>query len=116
MLKDAGWQIRLCEDAALLQVHFSFAEEIPETGYEAHLSNGFCCDKSYEMTVKNIETNEIYQKRSVPLSIEIPDMITFLDLNADGYLDMQMFFLTANSRFQFSLRSHSNRFAIDFGQ
>ncbi|MDE7285517.1 MAG: LysM peptidoglycan-binding domain-containing protein, partial [Lachnospiraceae bacterium] len=90
MLKEADYQIRLRGDAPMLQIHFSFAEEIPETGYEAYLINGFCVDEDYEMTVKNMETNELYQQQKVSLSIELPDMISFLDLNADGYLDMQI--------------------------
>lgn len=90
MLKEADYKIRLCEDEPFIQIHFRFAEEIPETGYREYLFNGFCRDKDYEMTVKNLETGEVYQQQNVPLSIELPDMISFVDLDADGYLDMQI--------------------------
>ena len=90
MLKEADYKIRLCEDAPFFQIHFSFAEEIPKTGYRDYLFNGFCADEKYEMTVKNLETGELYQQSNVFLSIELPDMISFVDLDADGYLDMQV--------------------------
>lgn len=90
MLKEADYRLRLREDAPLLQIHFSFAGKIPETGYRTWLSNGSCEDEHYIMTVRNLQTNELYQQQNVLLSIELPDMISFLDLNADGYLDMQI--------------------------
>lgn len=90
MFKEADYKIRLCEEESFIQIHFRFAEEIPETGYREYLFNGFCTDKDYEMTVKNFETGEVYQQQNVPLSIELPDMISFVDLDVDGYLDMQV--------------------------
>lgn len=88
MLTEADYRLALSEAGPEVQIHFHFTEEIPETGYAAYLSNGFCSDEAYEMTVTNPETGELLQKRNVLMSIEMPDMITFVDLDADGYLDM----------------------------
>lgn len=90
MLKEADYQISLGENMPAVQIHFSFAGKIPEIGYQEYLLNGFYMDEDYEMTVTNMETNEIYQKQMVSLSIELPDMISFRDLDGDGYLDMQI--------------------------
>lgn len=90
LLKEADYQIRVCEDGPLLQLHFRFAEEIPSGGYEAYFFNGSCADEDYEMTVIDLATNELLQNQQVQMSIEIPDMITFTDLDEDGYLDIQI--------------------------
>lgn len=90
LLKEADYQTQLCKDGPMMRLHFSFAEEASENGYETELLNGFCMDESYEMTVTNLDTNELLQIQNVQLSIELPDMITFVDLNQDGYLDMQI--------------------------
>ena len=90
LFKEADYQIKVEEDGPLLQLHFKFAEDIPQNGYEAYLSNGFCTDGDYEMTVRNLGTDELLQSQIVELSIEMPDMIAFVDLNEDGYLDMQI--------------------------
>lgn len=90
MFKEADYQIRLYKDGPMLQLHFKFAGEIPPNGYEAYLSNGFCTAEDYEMTITNLDTDELLQSQTVRMSIEMPDMITFVDLDADGYLDMQI--------------------------
>lgn len=90
LFKEADYQIKVEEDGPLLQLHFKFAEDIPPNGYETYLSNGFCSDGDYEMTVRNLDTDELLQSQIVELSIEMPDMIAFVDLDEDGYLDMQI--------------------------
>ena len=63
-------------------------EEAAELRY--YLLNGFCMDEPYDMTVTDMETGEVLQERSVSLSIELPDTITYPDLNGDGYADMRV--------------------------
>lgn len=55
-----------------------------------YLLNGFCMDEPYDMTVTDMETGEVLQERRVSLSIELPDTITYPDLNGDGYADMRV--------------------------
>lgn len=90
MLKEAEYQIRLWGDGPMLEIRFDFAEEIPEGGYEKFLLNGFCIDEKYRMTVRDVEKDEILQKTEVSMSIEMPDMITFTDLDGDGFSDMKI--------------------------
>lgn len=90
VLREADYQLALSAKGPLVRIHFSFTEAIPESGYKRYLWNGFCSDESYEMTVTDSETGELLQKRNIQMSIEMPDMITFTDLDADGYLDMQL--------------------------
>ncbi|MDE7197666.1 MAG: LysM peptidoglycan-binding domain-containing protein [Lachnospiraceae bacterium] len=66
----------------------SAAEEDTELRY--YLLNGFCMDEAYDMTVTDMETGEVLQERRVSLSIELPDTITYPDLNGDGYADMRV--------------------------
>lgn len=90
MLKEAEYQIRLWEDGPLLEIRFDFAKEIPAEGYEAFLLNGFCIDEQYKMTVTDRDRGEVWQETNVAMSIELPDMVTFTDLNGDGFSDMQI--------------------------
>ena len=66
----------------------SVEEEEIELRY--YLLNGYCMDEAYNMTVTDMETGEVLQERSVSLSIELPDTITYPDLNGDGYADMRV--------------------------
>ncbi|MDE7284418.1 MAG: hypothetical protein K2N85_12690, partial [Lachnospiraceae bacterium] len=50
----------------------------------------FCMDEPYDMTVTDMETGEVLQEHRVSLSIELPDTITYPDLNGDGYADMRV--------------------------
>ncbi|MBD5396059.1 MAG: LysM peptidoglycan-binding domain-containing protein [Lachnospiraceae bacterium] len=65
------------------------AEE-EDTALRYYLLNGFCMDEPYDMTVTDMETGEVLQERRVSLSIELPDTITYPDLNGDGYADMRI--------------------------
>lgn len=66
----------------------SMEEEDTELRY--YLLNGFCMDEPYDMTVTDMETGEVLQECRVSLSIELPDTITYPDLNGDGYADMRV--------------------------
>ena len=65
------------------------AEEA-DTEFRYYLLNGFCMDEPFDMTVTDMETGEVLQERKVSLSIELPDTITYPDLNGDGYADMRV--------------------------
>ena len=64
--------------------------EKEDTELRYYLLNGFCMDESYDMTVTDMETGEVLQEGRVSLSIELPDTITYPDLNGDGYADMRI--------------------------
>lgn len=61
-----------------------------DTALRYYLLNGYCMDEPYNMTVTDMETGKVLQERSVSLSIELPDTITYPDLNGDGYADMRV--------------------------
>ncbi|MDE7283568.1 MAG: LysM peptidoglycan-binding domain-containing protein [Lachnospiraceae bacterium] len=98
LLAEADYELPLTEDGRMLSLHFSLAEddekemsareETAELRY--YLWNGHCMDEPYDMTVTDMETGEVLQERQVSLSIELPDTITFSDLNGDGYADMRV--------------------------
>ena len=88
LLKEADYEVQLIEDGPKLDIHFSFAEDSLETEYETELIQGFCADENYNMTVTDKESGRILQEATLDLCIELPDTITFEDLNADGYVDM----------------------------
>ena len=77
------------EDEALADEEETSAEE-ESTELRYYLLNGFCMDEPYDMTVTDIETGKVLQERRVSLSIELPDTITYPDLNGDGYADMRV--------------------------
>lgn len=90
MLKEADYEVPLTEGGPMLNIHFTFAEEPSEEGYRYYLWNGYCMDEDYYMTVTDQGTGKVLQESTVQLSIELPDTITFVDLNADGYVDMRI--------------------------
>ena len=89
LLVEADYELPLTEDGRMLSLHFSLAEET-DTEFRYFLLNGFCMDESYDMTVTDMETGETLQESRVSLSIELPDTITYSDLNGDGYADMRV--------------------------
>ena len=108
VLVEADYELPLTEDGRMLSLHFSLAEgeeddEISarerfaededtdtDTELRYYLLNGFCMDEPFDMTVTDLETGEVLQERRVSLSIELPDTITYPDLNGDGYADMRV--------------------------
>lgn len=76
------------EESLTDEVETSAGEEETEPRY--YLLNGYCMDEPYNMTVTDMETGKVLQERSVSLSIELPDTITYPDLNGDGYADMRV--------------------------
>ena len=90
MLREADYEVPLTEDGPMLDIHFTFAEKPSEEGYRYYLWNGNCMDEDYYMTVTDQKTGKVLQESKVQLSIELPDTIAFVDLNADGYADMRI--------------------------
>lgn len=77
------------EDETLVDEKETSAEE-ENTLFRYYLLNGYCMDEPYDMTVTDMETGKVLQERRVSLSIELPDTITYPDLNGDGYADMRV--------------------------
>ncbi len=75
-------------DGASAEEKETAAKEDAEPRY--YLLNGFCMKEPYDMTVTDMETGETLQEQRVSLSIELPDTITYPDLNGDGYADMRV--------------------------
>ncbi len=92
LLAEAEYELPLTENGRMISLHFSLAKEDGKEDAELryYLLNGFCMDEAYDMTVTDMETGEVLQERSVSLSIELPDTITYPDLNGDGYTDMRV--------------------------
>ena len=94
LLTQADYELPLTEDGRMLSLHFSLAKEEGEgeedTELRYYLLNGFCMDEPYDMTVTDRETGQALQESRVSLSIELPDTITYPDLNGDGYADMRI--------------------------
>ncbi len=65
------------------------AEE-EDTFLRYYLLNGYCMDEPYDMTVTDRQTGEVLQESRVSMSIELPDTITYPDLNGDGCADMRV--------------------------
>ena len=76
------------EETSVDEEEMSAEEEDTELRY--YLLNGYCMDEPYDMTVTDMETGEALQESQVSLSIELPDTITYPDLNGDGYADMRV--------------------------
>lgn len=76
------------EEVSLEEEETAAKEEGAEPRY--YLLNGYCMDEPYDMTVTDMETGKVLQERSVSLCIELPDTITYPDLNGDGYADMRV--------------------------
>ena len=77
------------EDGTLADEEKTSAEE-KDTELRYYLLNGFWMDESYDMTVTDMESGETLQEGRLSLSIELPDTITYPDLNGDGYADMRV--------------------------
>lgn len=92
LLTEAEYELPLTENGRMISLHFSLAEEEGEEDAELryYLLNGFCMDEPFNMTVTDMETGKVLQECSVSLSIELPDTITYSDLNGDGYADMRV--------------------------
>lgn len=88
LLMEADYELSLTEDGRMLSLHFELSEDEKELRY--YLLNGFCMDEPYDMTVTDLVTGKVLQERRVSLSIELPDTITYPDLNGDGYADMRV--------------------------
>ena len=98
LLTEADYELPLTENGRMLSLHFSLAEddeketfvEKGDTELRYYLLNGFCMDEPYDMTVVDMETGEVLQESKVSMSIELPDTITYPDLNGDGFADMRI--------------------------
>lgn len=90
MFIEAVYEVPLTEDGPMLDIHLLSVAYPPEGEYRYYLMNFEFMDEDYHMTVTDKETDRELQRCKVSLSIELPDTITFTDLNADGYVDMQI--------------------------
>lgn len=90
MFIEAVYEVPLTEDGPMLDIHLLSAAYPSEGEYRYYLMNFEFMDEDYHITVTDEETGRELQRGKVRLSIELPDTITFTDLNADGYVDMQI--------------------------
>lgn len=90
LVSEAEYRIRLAPDMPEMTITFRLKEDLPGKGEPIYLFNGFVMDETYQMEIKTVEEETLIQKTDVNLSIEFKDIITFEDLDGDGYLDMRI--------------------------
>ncbi|MBD5454446.1 MAG: LysM peptidoglycan-binding domain-containing protein [Lachnospiraceae bacterium] len=100
MLKEAEYQTKISPEMPEITISFHLIEEVEGDCYETTLYNLECEHEKYRMEVRMTDDGRLLQEETVPLSICAKDMIilekldwktdmvTFKDLNGDGYLDM----------------------------
>ena len=91
MLKDADYEVAISEGEPPLSIHFALDVQYSLKGeYACYLLNGDCADERFNMTVTDPESGSRLQALWVELCVEAIDTVTFVDLNADGCLDMRI--------------------------
>lgn len=92
MLKEAEYRVRLSPNLPEMTIHFRISEERDRYVYD--LSKYFYSNNvdSYRMEVRMAEDGRLLQEKTVVLSVWKTDLISFEDLDGDGYLDMRIIY------------------------
>lgn len=102
VLMEAEYWTKISPEMPEITVSFQLMKELEGDCYETCLWNNDCEDETYRMEVRIAEDGRLLQEENVPLSICAKDMIfwektewktdmvKFMDLNGDGYLDMRI--------------------------
>lgn len=90
LVSEAEYRIQLAPNMPEMTVTFRLKEDFIHEGEPIYLFNGFVMDETYQMEIKTVEGEELIQRTDVNLSIEKKDIISFEDLDGDGYLDMRI--------------------------
>lgn len=102
MLKEAEYRAKLSPEMPEITISFQFIGKVEGDCYENYLGNFDCWHENYRMEVRIAEDSRLLQEEIIPLSICAKDMaalekwewktdmISFEDLNGDGYLDMKI--------------------------
>lgn len=92
MMTDAEYRIELSPDMPKLLIRFRYAKEAEEGCYEFCLEEGKRNTDLYRMEVRTAEDDRLLQEETIQLSVWKTDMISFEDLDGDGYLDMKVIY------------------------
>ena len=91
VLKEADHEVAVSEGESPFSIHFSLdADASQEDEYTRYLLDKSCAEERYHMTVTDLESGRILQTLEVDMCVEAADTVTFVDLNADGCLDMRI--------------------------
>ncbi len=97
LVSEAEYWVRLAPDMPEMTIAFRLKADLLQKEQEIYLFNGFVMDETYEMEIRTVEGEKLIQKTDVMLSIERKDLISFEDLDHDGYLDMRILYPTHES-------------------
>lgn len=91
MLKESEYRIRLSPTLPEMTIHFQILEDMEEYSYEF---DGYIWKSVdwYRMEVRMAEDDKLIQEKTVALSVRKTDLISFEDLDGDGYLDMKIIY------------------------
>ena len=92
LLKEAEYRVQLAPTMPEMTIHFRYAKEAGEDGYEFYLKDRHWNAGEYQMEVRLAEDGRLIQKENVSLCVWKTDMISFEDIDGDGYLDAKVVF------------------------
>lgn len=98
MLKEAEYQVQLSPTLPEMTIHFRFAGETEGDCYEIYLKDRSRNSDWYRMEVRMAEDGRLLQEKTVSLCVWKTDMISFEDLDEDGYLDMKVIYPEYSSK------------------
>ena len=92
LLKEAEYRVQLAPTMPEMTIHFRYAKEAGEDGYEFYLKDRDWNAGKYQMEVRLAEDGRLIQEENVSLCVWKTDMISFEDIDGDGYLDAKVVF------------------------
>ncbi len=92
LLKEAEYRVQLAPTMPEMTIHFQYAKEAGEDGYEFYLKDRDWNAGEYQMEVRLAEDGRLIQDKTISLCVWKTDMISFEDIDGDGYLDAKVVF------------------------
>ena len=98
LIKEAEYRVQLAPTLPEMTIHFQYAKEAGEGGYKFWLEDRDWNAGEYQMEVRSAEDGRLIQEGNVSLCVWKTDMISFEDIDGDGYLDAKVVFPEYGSR------------------
>ena len=92
LMKEAEYRVQLAPNLPEMTIHFRYAKEAEEDGYEFYLKDRDWNAGEYQMEVRAAEDGRLIQDKTISLCVWKTDMISFEDIDGDGYLDAKVVF------------------------
>ena len=92
LIKEAEYRVQLAPTMPEMTIHFRYAKEAGEDGYEFYLKDRNWNAGEYQMEVRLAEDGRLIQDKTISLCVWKTDMISFEDIDGDGYLDAKVVF------------------------